>query len=98
MIKEEGSREAEESEGGIRGGKERERERGGRREGRRDEERKREGEREGGGGMEGEESLLMLLEGGKVDEEICWLPTVYVIIFCHSFFSLLPQGPPCPVE
>ena len=28
----------------------------------------------------------MLLEGGKVDEEIRWLPKEYVIIFCHSLF------------
>ena len=37
--------------------------------------------------MEGEESLLMLLEGSKVGKEIHWLPTVFVvIIFCHSLF------------
>ena len=36
------------------------------------------------GGKEGEESLLMLLEGGKVAEEICWL---YMLSF--SVISLL---------
>ena len=47
------------------------------------------------GGKEGEESLLMLLEGGKVDEEICWLPIYYVVIIFSHFSPPAGSSVPC---